>query len=93
MMNNKNKEDIWIQEQLNDIEKKRKSIIDDMMAVEILSERFSKEKSREVSNGNEFNISERCNYVYLIYLSTIGKKGQRIYKFGKTYRVMNRFHE
>jgi hypothetical protein len=42
----------------------------------------------------EFKLSEvvRYNCIYLIYLSTIGEKGEKVYKFGKTYRSKKRFY-
>jgi hypothetical protein len=90
---NNNKEGIWIQKQLDDIEDKKKELDNDKRKVERLSKLFIKGKSRRMPKKFKFNISERYNYIYLIYLSTIGMKGQRIYKFGKTYNVMSRFHQ
>jgi hypothetical protein len=114
MMNNKDKEGIWIQKQIKDIEEKRKELDNDKRKVEKLSKIFLKKKSQlmpldmeshSISNASErtnvlseptkfeFDVTERYNYIYLIYLSTIGSTGQRIYKFGKTHDVMNRFRQ
>ena len=41
----------------------------------------------------EFDTSERCNYIYLIHLEKFEKLNLPIYKFGKTYRLNNRFKE
>ena len=37
------------------------------------------------------NVPERHNSIYLIYLSTFGATGQKIYKYGKTYNSLGRF--
>ena len=37
------------------------------------------------------NVPVRHNNIYLIYLSTFGHAGQKVYKFGKTYECMSRF--
>lgn len=39
----------------------------------------------------KLNVKERHNSIYLIYLSTFGNTGQKVYKFGKTYNCLNRF--
>jgi hypothetical protein len=92
IMNNKDKEYIWIQKQLTDIEEKRKEKENDIKIVEFLSN-HPKEKTRVVPTKLKFNISKRYNYIYLIYSSTIGITGKRIYKYGKTYNIMSRFHQ
>jgi len=48
---------------------------------------------------NKFDICEyvkdiqedRCNCIYLIYLSDIGQKGEKVYKYGRTYDSEHRF--
>jgi hypothetical protein len=37
--------------------------------------------------------TDRYNCIYLIYLSTIGQAGKSVYKFGRTYDPLNRFHQ
>lgn len=37
------------------------------------------------------NIATRHNYVYLIYLAKFGKSKKKIFKFGKTHNVLQRF--
>ena len=39
----------------------------------------------------KLNVKERHNSIYLIYLSTFGNTGQKVYKFGKTYNSLTRF--
>lgn len=38
-----------------------------------------------------FDVTERYNYIYIIYLSTIGQSGELIFKFGKTHDIFHRF--
>lgn len=48
----------------------------------------------DFGEDDDFELSEpiRYNCIYLVYLSSIGRKGEKIYKFGKTYRSKNRFY-